>query len=213
MHGDRYDYSKVNYIDSKTKVIIISNFEEIINKFKRKEFATKLNIYPFFMPYQIHNNEFKKLKSLTSTKEYDIAFVGCINERRNTCIQKIKDLGLSINVINNLYGEERDKEILKCNILMCVHYYEDGLFYENIRLDRFLFQDMTIVCETSSDSELLDIKDYVYFADLDNIPSMCKHALTNPILIQENKKKEIIEKRKGYQTTLKDLLETLQNEQ
>lgn len=192
-----------------THLVILTNFEQNKHILDRNELNSPVEFQTFFLPYQITEFEQTKLSALFSNveKEYDVAFVGALSERRKESIRLCEKEGLRVNVIQNKFAEERDKETAKCRIFMASHYYDNSSMYPNIRFDRILFQDMPILSESCSDTDILDIKDYVSFAPLMDIGKKAKELLKNPpLLIPSDKKREISESRLKHLQSIKQTL-------
>lgn len=116
--------------------------------------------------------------SFPLVKTYDIAFVGSLGLRRKKILTELQENGFQIHVIEG-WGKERDKEILQAKILLNIHYDEDYNIYESLRCDRFLFNDMIIVTESSKFQELLDVNDLLIVADYNNLVLKVKEVLQN----------------------------------
>ncbi len=64
----------------------------------------------------------------SAQKNYDFAFFGAMNQRREKMIQNLNDAGLSVKVINGRYGDDLSEAVADCRALLNVHYYDSGLF-------------------------------------------------------------------------------------
>ena len=62
---------------------------------------------------------------LMQPKEYDIAFCGLTSDRRKTILNALKEKGLKVHILTSTYGQERNKEIAKCKVLLNIHYKPD----------------------------------------------------------------------------------------
>ena len=54
--------------------------------------------------------------------EYDIIFIGLVNDKRNIILNKLREK-YKILIVNNLYDEELKQICKKCNILLNIHFY------------------------------------------------------------------------------------------
>ena len=194
-----------------TELVILTNFEENTHILEdKKQFVTDIQFKTFFINYIITDNEQNKINTFLSshlTKEYDLGFVGSLSERRKESIRLCEKEGLTVNIIQNMFGDERDLELAKCKLIMCSHYYDNSSMYPNMRLDRFLFQDVPILCENCSDTDILDIKDYVTFTELNDTGIIAKKILdTVPLIIPEEEKQKIKQQRLNHLKHVKSIL-------
>lgn len=116
--------------------------------------------------------------SLYEEKRYDVAFVGSIGSRREKILNQLQEDGIQVHRVEG-WGETRDKEILQAKILLNIHYEENYKIYESLRCDRFLFNGMIVVTETSMFQELLDVNDLLIVADYSDLVSKVKDVLQN----------------------------------
>jgi hypothetical protein len=89
-------------------------------------------------------------KLLENEKRYDFAFVGCINARRQTILNRLKERGYTILIIST-FGKERDMMISQCRFLLNIHYEEYFNIFESIRCNRWLQAGMHVISEASID--------------------------------------------------------------
>jgi hypothetical protein len=82
--------------------------------------------------------------------DYDVAFVGTKSVRRQKILGDLEDRGVKVKYIES-WGEERDKEVQSCKVLLNIHYADDYRVYESIRCDRWLTFGKVVVTETSLD--------------------------------------------------------------
>jgi len=92
-----------------------------------------------------------KLKGWRSP-EYDVGFCGTMNPRRQQIIDKIKGAGMSVNTVT-LWGDDRDKELAKCRVLLNIHYADDYRIFESARCEPWLSAGFTIISENSLDND------------------------------------------------------------
>ena len=107
-----------------------------------------------YIPYISTEIEINFLSSLKRTKkEYDICFIGCLNNRRENIINELKKNNIRVLLITQLYGNKRDYEISKCNFILNIHFEEYFNIFESIRCNRFLQSGYNIISEDSIDIE------------------------------------------------------------
>jgi len=90
----------------------------------------------------------EKLRSYRSEMAYDIGFNGSPSPRRDTVIQKLRGAGFKV-LHSSSWGEERDRELSKCRILINIHYNTDYLIFETARCEPWLQLGVPIISELS----------------------------------------------------------------
>jgi len=96
------------------------------------------NFLTSFLP--VETPEKKTLEALIAKtpKEYDFAHVGQLTSRRKKILDSIKEFGYTINIIENKWSLNRDKEIAKCKALLNIHQTDEHKVFETCRASRFL---------------------------------------------------------------------------
>ena len=84
--------------------------------------------------------------------EYDVGFCGELSGRRNTILDNIKKLGITVNIVKK-WGDERDKELAKCRIIINIHYDKDYNIFETARCEPWLTLGIPVVSEISLDND------------------------------------------------------------
>jgi hypothetical protein len=117
--------------------------------------------------------EISFLKGLVSQSEkrYDIGFVGYVNARRKFVLDKLNEKGYKI-LITQTFGDERDRLIAQCKVLLNIHCEAHFDIFESIRCNRWLAADMHVVSEASRDypdSEFLKLMPYDELCALESI--------------------------------------------
>jgi len=121
----------------------------------------------------VWNNPNKQIKN----KNIDVLFCGKMNERRNNIIQMLRQQNVSVVVIDNVWGAERDTYYAKSKIILNIHYYDTAIL-ETVRLSYLLSNGCCIVSEHSADP-ILDKyhENFVYFTSIDNMAETCLSIL------------------------------------
>lgn len=84
------------------------------------------------------------------------------------------------NIINIVgWGEEHDKIIKECKIIINIHHFDCFNIFEHIRCDRLIFSNKIIISDKSYKQENLDINKYVIWEDFDNIINKTTYILDN----------------------------------
>lgn len=136
-----------------------------------------------WFPYQFNKKENDILTlPLNSENEYEYD-IGMINAyvkpdssvdssntyRRNDIWELLKNHS-NIKALNIMgWGNDRDKQINKCRIILNIHHFQCFRIFENIRCDRLIFANKFIISDRSDYENELDIADFVLKVDYDNI--------------------------------------------
>lgn len=89
--------------------------------------------------------------------------------RRQRILQAVRDAYPGLKIINNLFGEDLERELRQAAVVLNIHYYEDALL-ETTRIFQALSYGTPVVSEESSDQAEHDALDgIVDFAPVDDI--------------------------------------------
>lgn len=86
-------------------------------------------------------------------QSYDIGFSGGLTSKRIHILDSLKSSGYKVNYIRDLFGNERDKEIAKCRVLLNIHAGEDYKIFECARCEPWLAIGVPIISEHSLDND------------------------------------------------------------
>jgi len=117
----------------------------------------------WIIPYMYNPIEIQHLKKLYDTTEkiYDVAFCGSMSPYRNRLLEELKSRGIKVLVIsysnNQMWKDDRDREIAKCKVLLNIHFNPDYNIYEHIRCDRWVFAGMPVISQDSIYYKELDV--------------------------------------------------------
>jgi len=104
------------------------------------------------LPYVENAEETVFLKNcLDVPKKFNIGCIGSPSEFRVEKLNSLISLGFTVDFINDTFGEERDKRIGQCSVLLNLHYEPEFTIYEAIRCERLRFAGMKIVSLPCSD--------------------------------------------------------------
>ena len=106
-----------------------------------------------YLPYRITEKETSFLKRcLLSEKKYDVCviFTPEHSDRRKYIVDELIKRGVSIDIISQKWGDDRDYRVGQSRILLNVHYESTWLIYESIRCERWRAAGMTIISERSN---------------------------------------------------------------
>lgn len=86
--------------------------------------------------------------------DYDVGFCGWVTgDRRINILDEIYKAGISLEIIRDNYGEERDKKLAKCQIILNIHFNEKHMIFEQCRCFPWLDTGKTVVSEHSLDND------------------------------------------------------------
>jgi hypothetical protein len=97
--------------------------------------------------------------------DIDVLFYGSINERRKATLQRMRDLGLRVEVVFNCFGQQLEPLITRSKVILNVHFYDPGLF-ESSRVVPLIHQGACVLSEQSSGGEGGELCTTVPYADL-----------------------------------------------
>tara|TARA_B100000927_G_scaffold224366_1_gene184136 strand:- start:199 stop:1128 length:930 start_codon:yes stop_codon:yes gene_type:complete len=143
-----------------------------------------------YLPYQFNLKENLIITNPENNYEYDVGIVNAVvkkdpsvnpifNFRRNDFWEKLsQDSSIkSINIMG--WGEERDKIINKCKVIINVHHFECFRIHESIRCDRLIFAKKIILSEHSIYENELDTSNLIHYSDYDNLLETLSEILKN----------------------------------
>jgi hypothetical protein len=159
INTEQYTSTNNNYLNCNNNIIIDYSNENILYAKQNLEYKKYI-----FFPYVPMQKEI-----LNFTKIYDVCLVGTLNSRRQYIINQIRNLGIKINVISDLFGKERDDVLFKHKILVNIHSDIDYQIYESIRCDRCLFNKIIIISEKSLFCKKNMLKKFIIFRKYENI--------------------------------------------
>ena len=132
------------------------------------------------LEYQYRQEEIDKLKLFCSAgpKETDVIMVGCMSSgHRMNIYNSLKEKGVNVKFINNLWDDDRDKEIAKAKILLNVHYNTDYNFFESLRCNRWVYANKLVITESSRYSENYYLNKYIMIEPYDKLVEKVVEAL------------------------------------
>lgn len=133
-----------------------------------------------YLPYQ-HTTEIHKLYTfLNIPKQYDVAFCGTLSSspKRKVIIDQLISKGIDVHIVDG-WGDNRDKEIGKCKILLNIHFHDTYNVYESLRVCRWVMAGMLVISETSLNNNILDIANLVLFEPYNNLISKVIEVIKN----------------------------------
>lgn len=144
----------------------------------------KIKFRPFLLPipFSIEKNYFQLYD--TTKKEYDIIFIGLINDRRKKILlylQKYFKIGIPQRTI---YGNQLVQFVSKGKMLLNIHYYSNAIL-ERPRLNEMIPIGIPIVSEKPNPKDLEIVSSYeknIHFIDIideNNIQSSLVSDISN----------------------------------
>lgn len=107
----------------------------------------------------LHNkyNTFKlqQMRKNNGTPQYDFGIIAYNNDircsaRRKQVVTHLRNIGHSVNVATG-WGDERDNELSKCEVILNIHHAETYKTFEHLRCDRLLYAGLKVVSEECDD--------------------------------------------------------------
>lgn len=112
--------------------------------------------------------------AFATNKDIDVLFYGHVNPRRAQILTALKMEGLSVCLLNNLYGQSRDEHIARSKIVLNLHYYESQIF-EIIRVFYLLTNAVPVVGEVNLTTSIPEkFKDAIKGVEYGDLVSACK---------------------------------------
>lgn len=109
-----------------------------------------------YIPLKIWPDYYNRLLSFNpnNTYDFDIGFCGWVHgDHRISLLHSIRSAGFSVDIIDNTYGEERDKRLALCKILLNIHFNENYKIFELYRCFPWLDIGKPVVSENSLDND------------------------------------------------------------
>lgn len=134
------------------------------------------------------------------SRDIDVLFVGSLNERRKTILERLQSEGVSVHWLFNVYGEERDQIIARAKLLLNFHQHETQIF-EIIRVSYLLANRCCVVSETGCNRDAEQhFSEGVEFSSYDSLIHVCLSLLAD-----EDKQENL--RHRGYEA-IKDFDQT-----
>jgi hypothetical protein len=114
-----------------------------------KEHAVDAKHVPFHSPPIIID---KLSQYRPPTPIYDVGFCGWVTPRRAYILRNLMATGVRVNVVQK-WGEERDRQLATCKIMLNIHAGDDFHVFESARCEPWLALGYTVVSENSLDND------------------------------------------------------------
>ena len=143
------------------QIINISNNENVLEiwdySLKNIEILKSNNINKVknikYVPLESPDWYIEKLRSFQQIEiKYDVGFCGCLSERRNKILTELKTYGKKVNIVT-MWGDDRDKELAKCRIILNIHFADDYKIFESARCEPWLKLGVPVISEKSLDDD------------------------------------------------------------
>ncbi len=79
-------------------------------------------------------------------QDIDVLFYGSTNERRLKVLQDLQSAGLNVQLLQGVYGAQRDAFIARAKVVLILHYYETKIF-ELARVSYLLANEKAVLSE------------------------------------------------------------------
>lgn len=91
---------------------------------------------------------------LDKDKDIDVLFYGSFNERREQVLNGLRERGLRVQAVYNVFGSDLDQLITRSKVIINIHFYPNG-HLEMIRIFDLLANGRAVVSELNA-GELID---------------------------------------------------------
>lgn len=107
-----------------------------------------------YVPFTLTPTRIEYYQTLTNVKkEYDIGFCGAKSPRRDIVLKGLMDAGLKVLFLHSTWGEERDQQLAKCEVILNIHYANDYKIFERARCEQWLAVGKQVISEDSLDND------------------------------------------------------------
>ncbi len=112
-------------------------------------------------------------------EDIDVLFIGSLHPRRQKIIDELKQRGLRVEVIQDMYGPPRDAMIARSKIILNLHLQPANVF-EVVRVSYMLANRKCVVSEWGDDKELEGpYQDAVVFRPYEELVSACLEYISD----------------------------------
>jgi hypothetical protein len=138
--------------------------------------------------------------------DLDAIFYGHMNTRRREVLDRLAELGVRVQLLQNTYGPQRDAYIARARLVLNIHSRPDSLL-EIARVSQVLSNHRVLVSERGDDTEVSDLREGIAFADAEELPQLCRALLDD-----EPRRATLAEKgfelyrRRDFVATMRELL-------
>jgi tetratricopeptide (TPR) repeat protein len=113
-------------------------------------------------------------------RDIDVLFYGSLNERRQLILEALEEKGVTVKVLFEVYGAERDAYIARSKIVLNLHFYEAKVF-EIVRISYLLSNRVFVISERGCcPEEEAYFAEGLVFADYDHLVKTCIDYLQQP---------------------------------
>lgn len=116
-------------------------------------------------------------------QDIDVLFYGSLSERRRNVLENMKQAGLNVMAVSNVYGTARDALIARSRVILNMHYGDDTRIFEIARVSYLLANRKAVVTEHDGETEIEeDIKDAVVAVPYAELTAACQKLVSRPEL-------------------------------
>jgi hypothetical protein len=110
-------------------------------------------------------------------QDIDVLFYGWMNDRRQHVIDELRDRGLKVVTVHNVYGNERDAFIACAKVVLNMHYRTPGIF-EIARVSYLLANKKCVVSEEGLGDGMF--RGAVVRSSYATLGNACENAVASP---------------------------------
>lgn len=126
-----------------------------------------------------------EMSRITPAREQDIdvLFYGSLSERRRKVLENVRQAGLNVMAVSNVYGAARDALIARSKVVLNLHYGNDTRIFEIARVSYLLANRKAVVTERGDETEIEeDIQDAVAAVPYADLADACQKLASRPDL-------------------------------
>ena len=140
--------------------------------------ATEVSVVPLgYVP------ELDRLKK--QPPKYDCLFYGGLNPRRHKLLHEIQELGVNLQFLNGVYGEDRDAFIEKSKIVLNLHLYDAEIF-EIVRVNYLMHNNICVLTELNPSTKIAtELTDLFVCCSRETLVSEVASVIDQPKTIQQ----------------------------
>ena len=117
--------------------------------------------------------------------KYDCLFYGGLNPRRHKLLHEIQELGVNLQFLNGVYGEDRDAFIERSKMVLNLHLYDSEIF-EIVRVNYLMHNSVCVLTELNPSTKIAsELKDLFVCCSRETLPSEVASVVDQPKSIEQ----------------------------
>lgn len=140
---------QVIHISKNSNVIEIWDYSLVNIEILKKYNINNVKHVPIESP-QSYINMLKSFQQ--ETFEYEVGFCGMVTDRRAKILNELIFKNVKVNIVSS-WGDERDKELAKCKVILNIHVEDNTNIFESSRCEPWLNLGIPVITEKSIDDD------------------------------------------------------------